>query len=483
MTPRSNAVPDTGGLPLLIQGGMGVGVSGWRLAQAVGRAGQMGVVSGTALDAVFARRLQLGDPGGDMRRALDSHPWPAMAERVWRRWWRREGLDESRAFAATPMPAVPLTPEHIDLLVTSAFCEIALARQGHEAPVGINLLEKVQLPTLAILLGAILAGVGAVLMGGGIPLSIPGILDRLAAGQAVEQRIDVANLAQGEVVLQTLDPEEIAEAPLTGLVRPLFLGIVSTDGVAKALLRRASGTVDGFIVEHHRAGGHNAPPRRAAASGESAGPAYGPKDEANLEAIQALERPYWLAGGISSPESVQQALASGAHGVQVGTAFAACEESGFAPGIKHSLNRHALSGELCVSTDFRASPTGYPFKISNLPEARAGYADIDARPRVCDLGYLRTVYRNEDGTVDYRCPADRMERFLAAGGSPEEIQGRRCLCNGLLAAIGLGQRRGQAGVEQPIVTLGEDWSALAVLAGRHGLSYSAADVVRYLLGS
>ena len=45
--------------PTIIQGGMGVAVSGWRLAHAVSSLGQLGVVSGTALDQVFARRLQV----------------------------------------------------------------------------------------------------------------------------------------------------------------------------------------------------------------------------------------------------------------------------------------------------------------------------------------------------------------------------------------------------------------------------------------
>ena len=54
---------------------MGVGVSNWRLAQAVSRAGQLGLVSGTALDQVFARRLQDGDDGGHMRRGLDAFPY------------------------------------------------------------------------------------------------------------------------------------------------------------------------------------------------------------------------------------------------------------------------------------------------------------------------------------------------------------------------------------------------------------------------
>src|SRR6266566_1213186 len=61
---------------------MGAAVSNWRLAQAVSRTGQLGVVSGTALDQVLARRLQDGDPGGHMRRGMDAFPFPKMAERV-----------------------------------------------------------------------------------------------------------------------------------------------------------------------------------------------------------------------------------------------------------------------------------------------------------------------------------------------------------------------------------------------------------------
>jgi nitronate monooxygenase len=68
--------------PKIIQGGMGVGVSNWRLANAVSKIGQLGVVSGTALDSLFVRRLASGDPEGDMRRGLDAFPFPEMAERL-----------------------------------------------------------------------------------------------------------------------------------------------------------------------------------------------------------------------------------------------------------------------------------------------------------------------------------------------------------------------------------------------------------------
>ena len=64
------------GLPALIQGGMGAAVSNWVLAKEVAETGHMGVVSGTALDTVVARRLQNGDPGGHMRQALEAIPYP-----------------------------------------------------------------------------------------------------------------------------------------------------------------------------------------------------------------------------------------------------------------------------------------------------------------------------------------------------------------------------------------------------------------------
>ena len=68
--------------PTIIQGGMGVAVSGWQLARAVSSLGQLGVISGTALDAVLVRRLQDGDAGGHVRRALEQFPFRPAVEAV-----------------------------------------------------------------------------------------------------------------------------------------------------------------------------------------------------------------------------------------------------------------------------------------------------------------------------------------------------------------------------------------------------------------
>ena len=79
------------GLPSIIQGGMGAAVSSWGLAKEVAKCGQLGVVSGTALESVVARRLQDGDVGGYMREALKHFPYPAVTEHILEKWFLPEG--------------------------------------------------------------------------------------------------------------------------------------------------------------------------------------------------------------------------------------------------------------------------------------------------------------------------------------------------------------------------------------------------------
>ena len=228
----------------------------------------------------------------------------------------------------------------------------------------------------------------------------------------------------------------------------------------------ASG-VYGVVIEHYKAGGHNAPPRR--------GDAYTERDICSVEKVAALGLPFWLAGGCASPKGLADAKAAGARGVQVGTAFACCEESGITEAIKSEIIQKHRAGKLEVITDFKASPTGYPFKRVEV-EANAGR---DAC-RACDLGYLRHVYAKDDGTLGYRCPAGPRKPFLSKGGTPEEAEGKHCLCNGLLATIGMGTTRRGTKV-QPLVTWGEDMSFLDPILGETKSSFSASDVLDYLL--
>src|SRR5208283_6005228 len=114
--------------PKIIQGGMGVGVSNWRLAQAVSKLGQLGVVSGTALDQLFVRRLADGDQGGHMRRGLDAFPFPEMAKRIWQEYFTAGGKSSGASYPATPMHQRMNPRKLVELCMVSNFVEVFLAR-------------------------------------------------------------------------------------------------------------------------------------------------------------------------------------------------------------------------------------------------------------------------------------------------------------------------------------------------------------------
>lgn len=432
--------------PRIIQGGMGIGVSNWNLARAVSLRGQLGVVSGTALNTVFVRRLQDGDLDGAMRRALAACPLPNVSQ-ILEKYFVSGGIGRGRSYKLAPMFSLDSAAELLGLTAAANFVEVHLAKENHGGLVGINLLEKIQLPTLASLYGAMLAKVDYVLMGAGIPKSIPGILDRFAAGEKAELRVTVEGTKAEHAI--ALDPATLLPGEKRALPRPKFLAIVSSSVLALTLARKSTGKVDGFVVEGATAGGHNAPPRGGTTLNERGEPIYGPRDTPDLAAIKAIGLPFYLAGSQATPDALAAAEAVGASGVQVGTAFAFCRESGLTPEIKSAALARAREDKLDLRTDPRASPTGMPFKVVDLPGTVADPAVYDARPRRCDLGYLRDVYAAPDGSIGYRCPAAPVESFVAKGGDIAETVGRKCLCNGLLAAIGLGQRGADNFVEPP----------------------------------
>jgi NAD(P)H-dependent flavin oxidoreductase YrpB (nitropropane dioxygenase family) len=467
--------------PLVIQGGMGVAVSGWRLAKAVSRLGQLGVVSGTALAVVLARRLQMGDPGEDLRRGLNHFPFPQMAERVMAQYFVPGGKVPTAPFKLTPMPTLQLSPALVELTVVANFVEVFLAKEGHDGKVGINFLEKIQLPTLASIYGAMLAGVDYILMGAGIPRAIPGAIDLLGEGRTAALRLDVEGVLPGEEFMSVFEPEIFCGGKAPRLKRPEFLGIVASATLAMTLAKKASGRVNGFVVEGPTAGGHNAPPRGPMQLSSDGEPVYGSRDVAELEKIRALGLPFWLAGGYGRPGKLAEALRLGAAGIQVGTPFAFCEESGVMPELKQRVLRLSREGQQRVFTDPKASPTGFPFKVAKLDQTLSEVALYDGRERICDLGYLRHLYRKPDGSVGYRCPAEPLEDFVRKGGDAAESAGRKCVCNGLPATVGLGQPRPAGEQELPLVTAGDDVAEVAQFLEPGRDSFSAADVLRRIL--
>ncbi len=462
--------------PVIIQGGMGIGLSNWTLANAVASLGQMGVVSGTGLHIVFARRLQQGDIGGHLRRAIARFPVPAMARRVLDRYFVPGGRTGDKPFAPLRLFTSEPDPELVETAIVANFVEVTLAKEGHDGLIGVNLLEKAQLGNLSALYGAMLAGVDYVLMGAGIPREIPGTLDRLALHEPVTLRLEVAGATPEDSYRIGLDPQAIMGCELLPLKRPQFLAIISSATLAVTLTRKSNGTVNGFVVEGPTAGGHNAPPRGALQLDGDGAPIYGGRDVVDLEAIRALGLPFWLAGSYGTPEKLQDALDHGAAGIQVGTAFAFCRESGLDPGIKEKVNSQILRGDTEVFTDPLASPTGFPFKVLSLPDTISEAAVYEARRRVCDIGVLRRPYKQEDGTLGYRCSAEPVNTYVRKGGRAEDAAGRKCICNGLLSNIGLGHK------EAALVTAGDELKSLSNLIDPDSLSYSARDVVEHLLG-
>ncbi|MCU0242435.1 MAG: nitronate monooxygenase, partial [Vicinamibacteria bacterium] len=427
------------------------------------------------------RRLQLGDPGGHLRRALSHFPDPQVARSILDEYYVEGGLKADEPFRMPKMFSLETPLDRQMLMVAGGFVEVFLAKEGHDGMIGINFLEKIQAPIPATMYGAILAGIDAILIGAGIPREMPGVIDRLARHEAVAPHMHVVGAKPEDDYRIAFDPARLNIPRDTPLTRPLFLPIIASATLAITLARKANGRVDGFIIEGPIAGGHNAPPRGSSERNARGEPIYGVKDEVDLEKIRALGLPYWLAGGYGSAPRLQEALALGATGVQVGTAFALCQESGLPQELKQRLIEQVRKGEADVFTDPCASPTGFPFKVAQLGGTLSAVDVYDGRERRCDLGYLREAYRLEDGSVGYRCAAEPISSFLAKGGQIEATEGRLCLCNGLMATIGLGQRRAD-GNEAPLVTAGDDLREMGRLLTK-GDNFTAADVIAALLGT
>jgi NAD(P)H-dependent flavin oxidoreductase YrpB (nitropropane dioxygenase family) len=472
-----------GRLPRIIQGGMGVGVSSWELAGTVAAEGQLGVVSGTTLELVYARRLQLGDPGGHARRAFAAFPLREIADRVLAAYFIDGGKAADAPFRVVPMYSLNAAPALKELTVVANFAEVHLAKErGRGGLVGINYLHKIQLPLLEAMYGAMLAGVDFVLMGAGNPAGIPPLLTRLARHEDCAQDIKVLYAPAGERHQAQLSPLALMRGVTVPLRRPRFLAIVASVDLATALASDPVEPPDGFVVEVATAGGHNAPPRGPLRLDERGEPIYGPLDDVDLSGMARLGLPFWMGGSYGRPEALRAALAGGAQGIQVGTAFAFCRESGLAPALREQVLRAVIAGQVRVRTDPRASPTGFPFKVAQIPGSIADARVYAARQRICDVGVLRVPFVNELGRIGYRCPSEPEAIFVKKRGLPGSTAGRACLCNGLLATIGLPQTRRDGSVEPPLLTSGDDLPGIARFLPPGATSYGAADVIHALLG-
>ncbi len=483
-------------LPQIIQGGMGIGVSGWKLAQEVSRTGQLGVVSGVGLDSVLARKLQEGDLDKTLRFAMEQFPYQYVVKRALKKYYKSHGMAADAPYRLVPRPSLDCDPLRTEFTVLANFVEITLAKYGHDGLIGVNYLEKLQMTTPAAVYGAMLAGVDFILMGAGIPSEIPQLIKDFSEGKTGKIPVGIASMTEGE--------QGSGDAPSAGgsdeihksrvfldpklsfganprLKRPKFLAIISSNSLAGFLSRNPVTRPDGFVVENNIAGGHSAKPRGKMNLDDNGEPVYGARDETNLVLLKEMGLPFWLAGGRANPEGLSDALAQGAAGIQVGSAFALCQESEIVPEIKKSIISGYLNDDMEVRADPEASPTGFPIKVAQLSATLSDKEVYEKRERICDVGYLRTPFLDRKGKIRYRCPAEPVEEYTEKGGKSQETKNKVCLCNGLLATIGWGQKRRNGHNEQPVVTIGKDLSFLRDIILLYGREYSAKNVIEYLL--
>lgn len=490
--------------PIVISGGMGVRISWWRLARIVSMMQGLGVVSGTALDVVHARMLQDGDPEGDLRRAYAelARRCPALAEPI-AELVAKFHIEGGRAPSSPykPVPIWRLAPieearrgpdtfwepsrELQTLTIAANFAEVWLAKQGHAGKVGINYLRKIERPLPWALYGAMLAEVDYVIVGAGAPPELPGMIETLSRHEPTALALKVFGATSSSGTFSVLvRPRGLAGDSVRLLPRPRFLAIVASFELARALASEPRTRPYGFVIEAPEAGGHSAPPARK--SFDERGRVvlhYTAEDRANIGAIAGLGLPFWLAGGYASPDRLREALASGAAGIQLGTIAALSGQSGMSAPLRGKIVRLLAEGPLAVKADGTVSPTGFPFKVAQVPGTLSEESVYLGRKRRCDVAQLQAAYLTPEGRLDFRCPAEPIEDFIRKGGRAKNTEGRVCLCNGLLATGGLAQVRPDGYVEPPIVTLGEDLSAvrklLAALAAGQD-TYAIGKALRFV---
>lgn len=464
-------------LPEIIQGGMGVNISSPELAKMVSKLGQQGTVSGTALEWLMVRTLQRGDPGEHFRRALAGFPFQNMVKEIMNKFYVKGGIPKNSQFKGIPHVGFNPSNLFIALVICANFAVVRMAKEGHDNPISINYLEKIALPHVHALYGAIMGGVDVITMGAGIPLQIPALIGDIVDGNVCGYSIPVSGTEIRSSSI-SFDPEQFFGEKIKNLKKPKFLPIISSNLLANLFLKKSpEGSVDGFVVEEPTAGGHNAPPRRIE-PGSLPGdpPVYGPKDVVDYHEMAKLGIPFWIGGANASPEKLRYARSVGAAGIQAGSIFALAEESGMVPELRAKIRKLGYDGDLNIRTDPRISPTGFPFKLAELDGTIAENTVYDGRVRVCNKGLLVTPYEKEGGRIGYRCSAEPEEKFINKGGNPDELAGRGCLCNGLLATAGIGDP-----VEPPIITLGDDLGFLRKLMDHNADSYTAEDAINYLL--
>ena len=140
--------------------------------------------------------------------------------------------------------------------------------------------------------------------------------------------------------------------PSESLFRPLrdrgIFTMSSATNVAEARALESRG-VDAIIAQGFEAGGHRGTFAEPYAAGEIGTLSLVP------QVVDAVSIPVIAAGGIADGRGIAAALALGAEGVQLGTAFLTCPESAVPPVYRDALNR-CSADEAQITRAFSGRP-------------------------------------------------------------------------------------------------------------------------------
>ena len=455
----------------------------WEYARAAAKLGQIGVVSGAAYHYIFARILQRGDLDGHYRRAIKTFPDREMAERVFERYYVPGGISPTQRYMFVEQPSLFPSDDMIELIIVANYCQVWVAKDGHDGLIGINFLEKMQIQLIYGIYGALLADVNYLFIGAGIPNQISEILKKLIRHEPATYQIKVEGMT--EKFPLEFYPREIMGCELTKLNRPKFGPIIALSSLAKSMTRNnPDHGVDLFVAENYIAGGHSMNPRVGGLFTPDNQPIYGTKDDPNFEQLRKIGVPFYVAGAYASPEKLDEALALGAIGIQVGSIGADSTGSGFQPHLSAYIRKHAYRGDLVVDCNLKVSPTTYSFKVAIIPGTLGDPEVYEARVRICDIGALLVPYLKGGEGKDkygYRCSAEPIISYCKKGGNRKDTDCKGCLCNGLFSTVDLGQRLANGLIEPPIVTHGKDYSFIQYLILHENGKFSIEDATRRLL--
>jgi NAD(P)H-dependent flavin oxidoreductase YrpB (nitropropane dioxygenase family) len=428
---------------------MGVRISSAKLANATARLGALGVVSSVGLRHIIIDEVRAG-----IQETIDIVRTFPVSKYVDELLEYAPGGNKHRQPAPLddPNPHKSELPKRLSTIC--AFVEVAKAKQGHDGMVGINVMWKCALTVLPSIYGAMLAGVDALLCGAGVPMELPDIVSKIRANEDLEYK----PLHGTDTHIRLEISGDHSTTTLLKFQPPHLIPILSNFAFPKRIIdiweREFAGARPfGFVLENHAAGGHNAPPRNKQSFSE--------QDEITsyFDKVKALGFPIFVAGIGSTRESFLKWTERGAYGMQVGSRFALCKESGMRDDLRNEIINQNLNNSKAVVTSPRMSSTGYPFKVLPVEGTLSEETVLEGRKRICNKGYLLKSHITtlEDGTEKetYICPAMPEKQYVKLGGLFEDTIGRGCLCNGLFATAGLGESH-----EPAVITLGAEGTSV-----------------------